>query len=98
VLAKNNLKVVKAIFVVERKELHNIGLQIRIARPFLLHTTFQNGKNIPNDHEIYQMVIKDTICFHWAQLYPWGNVHNLILKFKAGYETSYPGAKLGARN
>jgi hypothetical protein len=34
----------------------NQGCQI------FLETTYQNGKNIPNDHKMYQTAIKYTIC------------------------------------
>jgi hypothetical protein len=34
-----------------------VGLFIRVARFFLLHDT-KTGKNVPNEHKMYQIVIK----------------------------------------
>jgi hypothetical protein len=50
----NNVSSIKAIFYKSKFE---NGVSLRVARFFLVHDT-KTGKNVPNEHKMYQMVIK----------------------------------------
>jgi signal transduction histidine kinase len=46
-------------FLMQTKTKAKQAFQVRVARFFLIQT-YQNGKNIPNDHKLYQTTIKYT--------------------------------------